>query len=412
MKQVLITINGPGEISAWLTPLSKALKAREPDTRIVVCLLPCVYSSGAERSVLDRLDTIDAAASVRDSLNLILFRKFPQGVRDDVETLVVRLGGDMVLTSWLARRIGAPAFAYVERPNPVLRRFERVFYNGLNPMPEAIGNIRPELLGEMMVDAATAKRGGLNAPNSNSNVIGVFPGSRTYMAEFVLPYFVPAIDMIAAERPNLRFLMARSDYVTDDWLRDFPAPPEDRDWQAGAVTFHQADEDQWFETDAGTRIDIRPNPDVFQQAKVALTVPGTNTGEMAAAGIPMVTVLPTYRYVAENVPLRGIGGHLGGLPVVGPKLKVLAAKAVLRNRGLLSQANRRAGRVVVPELVGENLHSDIKRDLLALLDDTTGKTAAEIQSIMGKPGSADRFANEILSFLGQKTASAPGAAEA
>ena len=401
MKQVLITINGPGEISAWLTPLSKAIKARDPETRIFVCLLPCVYSSGSERSVLDGLASVDAAASVADSLKLIAFKTYPEGLLPDADTLVVRLGGDMVLSSWLARRIKAPAFAYVERPNPVLRRFDRVFHNGLNPMPDQIGGTATEFLGEMMVDAASAKRGGLDAPDMGSNVIGVFPGSRAYMSEFMLPYFAPAIDRVTAERPDVRWLMARSDYVTDDWLRRFPDPPEDRHWLAAPVRFHEESGEQWFETQAGTRIDVRPNAEVFRRMKAALTIPGTNTGEMAAAGIPMVTVLPTYRYVAENVPLRGIGGHFGRLPWIGPKLKVLAANAVLRNRGLLSQANRRAGRIVVPELVGEGLHDDIKTALLTLLDDTTGQTGREIQAIMGQPGTADRFADEILGFFGR-----------
>lgn len=396
MKQVLITINGPGEISAWLTPLSRALKARDPDVRIVVCLLPCVYSSGSEQSVLDGLTTVDASASVKDSLRLIATKTYPQGLFQGAQTILVRLGGDMVLSNWLARRIGVPAYAYTERPNPVLRRFQRIFYNGLHPMPDTIGEVACEFIGEMMVDAAAAKRGGLDAPDAANNVVGVFPGSRAYFAEFMLPYFAPAIDALAKGRPGTRFLMARSDFVTDDWLRNFPAPPADRYWTAGALRYHEDKTGPWFETDGSTRIEVLPNADVFRRMKVALTIPGTNTGEMAAAGIPMVTVLPTYRYVAENVPLRGLGGHLTRLPWIGQRLKVFAAAAALRKGGLLSQANRRAGRLVVPELVGQNLHADIATELTTLLDDTTGAIGRDIQKIMGQPGTADRFADEIL----------------
>ena len=396
MKQVLITINGPGEISAWLTPLSRALKARDPAVRIVVCLLPCVYSSGSERKVLDGLETVDAAASVSDSLKLIAFRRYPDGLIRDADTLVVRLGGDMVLSAWLARRIGAPAYAYTERPNPVLRQFKRIFYNGLHSMPDEIGGVSTEFLGEMMVDASAAKRGGLDAPDADSKVVGIFPGSRAYMTEFLLPYYAPAIDAIAASRPDIKFLMARSDYVTDDWLRSFPSPPLDRHWTAGAVRFVEDSSSQWFETEAGTRIDVRPNGEVFRKMKAALTIPGTNTGEMAAAGIPMVTVLPTYRYVAEQVPLRGIAGHVARIPWLGMKLKTMAAQAALNTTGLLSQANRRAGKRIVPELVGQDLHADIAKELLGLMDDTTGEVSLEIQKVMGQPGAAERFSQEIL----------------
>lgn len=406
MKQVLITINGPGEISAWLRPLAAAIKTRAPDVRIFVCLLPCVYSSGSEKSVLDGIEDVDGAASVGDSMKLILRRKFPAGLDPDGDTLVVRLGGDMVLSSWLARRIGAPAFAYTERPNPVLKRFDRIFYTGLNPMPDKIGTRATEYIGEMMVDSAAAKRGGLAAPEADANVIGVFPGSRSYMAEFMLPYFAPAIDRVAAARPDVRWLMARSDFVTDDWLRNFPAPPETRDWTASALSFHEDGDAQWFETAAGTRIDVCPNRLVFRQMKAALTIPGTNTGEMAAAGIPMVTVLPTYRYVAENVPLRGISGHVSRLPWIGMKLKIMATEAVLRNPGYLSQANRRADRYIVPEIIGQNLHDQIAEALKVQLDDTDGSTGREIQSIMGEPGTADRFADQIVAHFGARAVAA------
>ncbi|MEL7460344.1 MAG: hypothetical protein AAFX45_12635 [Pseudomonadota bacterium] len=406
MKQVVITINGPGEISAWLRPLAAAIKAGDPDVRIFVCLLPCVYSSGSEKAVLDAIAHVDAAASVGDSLKLIAFRTFPAGLDADADTLVVRLGGDMVLSSWLARRIKAPAFGYTERPNPVLKRFDRIFYTGLNPMPDTIGGRATEYLGEMMVDAAFAKRGGLEAPDVDAKVIGVFPGSRSYMAEFMLPYYAPAIDMVAADRPDVRWLMARSDFVTDDWLRAFPAPPDTRNWTAGPVTFHEEAGAQWFTTPAGTKVEVRPNAEVFRQMKAALTIPGTNTGEMAAAGIPMVTVLPTYRYVAEHVPLRGLSGHVSRLPWIGMKLKIMATQAVLRNPGFLSQANRRAGRFIVPELIGQNLHGDIAQALKDQLDDTEGATGREIQSIMGAPGTADRFADEVIAHFQAHAAAA------
>lgn len=395
MKQVLITVNGPGEISAWLTPLSRAIKARNPDIRIVAMLLPCVYSSGAERRVLEGLDSVDATASVRDSLKLIAFKTMPEGIDQTAETLVVRLGGDMVLSSWLARRIGAPAFAYTERPNPVLKRFQRIFDTGVMAMPTHIGNVPVEHIGEMMVDASAARRGGLDAPTADQNTVGLFPGSRNYMAEFSLPYWVPAIDAIAAERPGFKFMFARSDYSTDAWLKGFPPPPEARDWQAGAVTYQEDEAGPWFKTPAGTRIDIRPNAEVFRTMKAALSVPGTNTGEMAAAGIPTVTILPTYRYVAENVPLRGIGGLVTGVPVIGPRLKVMAAKAALKSQTYYSQANRRADRLVVPDLVGENLHDDIKTELIRLMEDD-GAISADLQSVMGAPGAANRFADAVV----------------
>lgn len=400
MKQVVITINGPGEISAWATPLTRALKAQDPDLHIVVCLLPCAFASGSELKVLNGLGSVDSAVPVRDSLKLIALGKTPVGLQRGVDTLLVHLGGDITLSSLMAKRLRAPAFAYVERATTSLKQFKRIFHNGLYDIDKKIGQREVEFIGEMMVDAAAAKRGGLDAPDATSNVIGVFPGSRAYMTEFLLPYFALALDRVAAARPDARFWMARSDYVTDDWLRAFPAPPETRDWQAAAVTFHEGEDGaRWFETDAGTRIELRPNAEVFRSMKAALTIPGTNTGEMAAAGIPMVTVLPTYDYVAATAPLPGLAGHIGRIPWLGRKIKIYAARAVLRQERILSQANQRAGRVIVPEVVGRHVHDQIAAELIGLLDDTEGALGREIQSIMGAPGTADRFASEIVAHF-------------
>ena len=66
----------------------------------------------------------------------------------------------------------------------------------------------------------------------------------------------------------------------------------------------------------------------------------------------MVVVLPTY--IGHIVPLPGLAGHLGRLPGVGRALKTALGYRMLRGLPLLAQPNRRTGRMIVPELVGDD----------------------------------------------------------
>jgi len=406
MKQIIITVNGPGEISAWLTPLSRAIKAASPETRVLACLMPCVFSSGAERAVVERIETVDAVAGVAESFGLIFRKRFPPGFEPGADTLVLHLGGELLLSHLLARRLGAPAFAYVEHPAPILKRFERVFYNGLNPMPEKIGSRRTEPMGEMMVDAALAKLGTGGRAAREPKTVAIFAGSRDYMAAFLLPYFAEAADRIAAARPDISFVLPKSDYIADAWYRDFPAPEANRDWKASAVTHRAEGGAEWFETAAGTRIEAVSNGEVLGRATVALTLPGTNTGELGAAGIPMVTIVPTYRHCAEAVPLPGLAGHVTRIPLIGNEIKAFAAGLVLKKERILSIPGRRTGRAITPELIGRDLHDAICREVIALVDDTGGAAEA-VREAMGPPGAADRLAGEILARLGAAPQGAP-----
>src|SRR5690554_7637254 len=69
-----------------------------------------------------------------------------------------------------------------------------------------------------------------------------------------------------------------------------------------------------------TAVAVQGRPyDVMGAADMALTVPGSNTAEMAAAGLPMVVVLPMN--LVEKIPLPGAAQYAERLPLVGKRLK-------------------------------------------------------------------------------------------
>jgi lipid-A-disaccharide synthase len=254
------------------------------------------------------------------------------------------------------------------------------------------------LIGELMVDAAALRRAGVARPPDSRPRIGLFPGSREYMVEFLLPYFAVTVDAVSARHPEVDWLMARADFVRMDFLRQLAPPPEPRHWPAATLRFGEAGPDTWLETPAGNRIRILPGREVLALADLALTIPGTNTGEIAASGTPMVVILPTYR--GDEVPLPGLAGHLGRLPLIGKALKTLFGYRLLNSLPLLAQPNRRAGRMIVPELIGTDLHPRISSEIEQILTTDTTALREKIRQAMGRPGASDRLAGEIGAFFG------------
>jgi len=395
--QLVIAVNGPGEVSGWLTPLATEIKARYPDLSIFVCLLPCVFSTGQEAEVIKSLGTVDGVLSVRGTWGFILTGRRPPGMAQGGPHLVFHLGGDFAMTRAIAWRLSAPIYAYCESRLPVSGRVRKVFYTGLLHRPEDASQI----VGEMMVDAAEMRRAKAPARTPGRRVAALFPGSRDYMVGPLLPYFAAIVDRLAPRHPDVDWIVARSDYISLDFLRALPEPPAEAPWPFSRLTLHEKAGQIWFTTQKGTRLGIAPGREVVALADVALTIPGTNTGEIAAFGTPMVVAIPTYR--DEIIPMPGLLGHIARIPWLGPMIRRRAAAAFVASVQHLALPNRRAGRRVVPEFMGRGIDGQITQALDDYLSQDTSAISAEIRAAMGQSGAAVRLAEEIGRHFGLNT---------
>jgi lipid-A-disaccharide synthase len=394
--QVVFTVNGPGEISAWLWPVSHALRRIAPWLRLHACLLPCVFSSGAEAAVAERLGTLDGVSAVAESMALVRRGRRPTGLGVG-RTLVVHLGGEVMLTRILGWRLSAPLWAYAEAPFAGMRAFERVWFSGLNPLPRHLED-PGRLIGDLMVDAAALRRA--QAPPRSTGtgpLLGLFPGSRDYAVRPLLPYYAWFVDRLAERIPSLAAAVARADFVPEAVLAAIPAPPPDAPWPHSGLRLVGGGGERWLLTAGGRRIEVLTNAAVLARADAALTIPGTNTGEIAAAGIPMAVVAPLY--LSEQVPLPGLAGHLGRVPGLGPALKRALLRRQLARMPFLALPNRRAGRMIVPEFVGTDLHAGLLAALERLLAGDTAAMRADLRAAMGPPGAAARLAAAIAAHF-------------
>ena len=228
-------------------------------------------------------------------------------------------------------------------------------------------------------------------------LIGLYPGSRDYLVKYTLPFMSVAADLVSKAAPQIRWAVARADFLPMDFLRDLPDVNDGRPLEGQNMRFEDGPEGPALVTTAGTRIEIRANADVLPDISMGLTIPGTNTAELAILGVPIVLILPTVW--AETSPLPGIGGHLSHIPFVGRYLKRAAAHLYLRRLKFLAHPNRRANRMVVPELVGPIRASEVAEAVLKLASQDLEPIAKDLQEIMGKTGATARFLAELRPYL-------------
>lgn len=402
--QIVFTVNGPGEISGWLFPLTRILRDRMPEARITVCLLPCVFSSGAEVDVVGRLDTVDEVLSVSESLALITLGRGAAELRKNGPLLVFHLGGEPALSLALGARLGCEVHGYVERPPTLNRGFRKLYYSGLETLPEAVEDRAAGIVGELMVDAVRLRR--IAAPKASPGRVqlGIFPGSRAFMVDPAIPFFAALVDKCAPRWPHVDWVIARSDHIALDHLKQLSEIRGEHDYPTSSVSFHDGPEGPYFVTEAGNRIDIRHGLEVVASADYAISFPGTVTGELGASGVPMVVMMPTDH--DSDIPLPGLAGHIGRIPWIGPRIKRMIGYRMLKDLPLLALPNRRAGRELVPELVGRAQMDDIIAALAGLIENDTSKLKQQLRAVMGHPGAAETLANEIAAYFASRQANA------
>lgn len=397
--QVVVTVNGPGEVACWLYPLAHELKRRIPGVRICVAVVPCVFSSGAEADVLKTLSYVDAYCTIEETMKFIKWNKLPKGFRKKAPGFMLHLGGDSMFTIMLAKRLGIPATAYVERPLAFQFLFDRVFYSGFEKIDGLKEDQRHRIVGEMMVDAAHLRCPDRSAASKGRPLVGLYPSSRMYLTKYVLPYYAAAAEKVAKVMPEVDWVISKSDFVDRDFLRNLPDVDDGRPLEGVNLEWKREGDREYMVTPHGLTMEVLSPAEVAPRVNLALTVPGSNTAELATLGVPMILTLPTYKH--EIAPLPGIAGHLGRLPVIGWRMKRFLAKQVLKRMKFLSHPNRRAERMVIPELVGELDAQDLADAIEGVLKSDTTPLQKELQAIMGPPGATSRLVSDLVEFLSE-----------
>lgn len=390
---VVITVNGPGEVSSWLLPLATELKRQISDVEICVALMPCVFSTGAELDVIQQLGCVDRVCTVRETLALAVFGKKPPGFRKGARGFVMHLGGEAWISLAVSKWLRLPCHAYVESPFPIQSFFDRIFFTNFHSVPVTKMGSRGSMVGEMMVDASRLRCPERPPRRDGKITIGLYPGSRAVIAKFTLPFLAVVAERIAREREGYDFVIAKADFLSLDFLKSIPSIDDGRPLEATHLRYTEADGTSSLVTDGGLALPIVSPREAVGRIDLAVTIPGTNTAEMASLGIPMVVFVPTWW--ADIAPLPGLAGHVGRIPLVGKWIKRLGALLYLRNLKFTAHPNRRTNRPVVPEVIGHITSTDVTQAIFGVVDRGLAPLEAELRAIMGEPGATRRLVDAL-----------------
>ena len=350
--ELILAGNGPGELSGWIAPVARAARRALPDLRLTLALSPSQFAGGRELQVVQTWNLFDRILEPRTCLRVAAgLEALPVA---ETATLI-HLGGDLWLSGRLASRVHRPACALVETTLVARRHqmFSRLFAvsTGVAADLTASGVPREKIImtGDPRVDAIseTILPGLTSAPGTSAiPTISILASSRDRIFTIAALYFLRAGAALRSQSGAVRFKMIVSPYVSPSvWMgaREDAArrwPGLDVEWVTG-----------------------EPWPAVAA-SDLVVTIPGTNTLELAILGVPFVVVLDT-----DLVTVAPVEGVLEWV-TRAPGLRRLRRALLLRRLSQLRFAalpNIRAGREIVPELIGRWTPEELAKQIAALL---------------------------------------------
>jgi hypothetical protein len=389
--ELILLVNGPGELYTWARPLIKELRLLEPNARIVLGLLPCPFATGYERGIAETLP-IDALASVAECLEFIAGGRKPKAFSGS-KGLVIGLGGDVSFPGRIGSRLGYVAWRY---------SFESYWHNGLEKLlvhdaktlQKALKNpqAKAENIGNLVADTLSLE------PNQTrqENSVLLVPGSRGFQVTHLLSYFAAVAEKI----PNATFHVARSSLIDDATWAVALSGAKTHDFGGVALRL----EGNFAISPNGTRLEIHHENKRYELMKgctVAITSPGTNTLELGIAGIPTVICMPLQKM--ELIPIENPLRYFEYLPLIGKPIKRALVLAFLSRFKFVALPNMMTDELIQPELRGNITVQEVADVVNHLIQSPSERQriTMRLEATMPKAGAAKNLAKQILERVRQ-----------
>ncbi len=383
LDEILLLTNGPGELSTWVPPVLQRLRQAVPQARIELFLIRDQFAAGTEQNKAKELE-LDAISSLAGLLRRIAERK-PKG-----KGLVLMLGGNPAQAVALGKALGYPAFAYSFDPKswrPNLsgllldseRTRQAALARGANPE-------RTKAVGNLVVDALGDTRSVASSP---ADVL-LFPSSRPFLARHLLGFMLGAAEAMNQAQPGLRFAWIKSRLLPEAVVEEALLALNVKDIGGVSATRNGST----LLTEGGLELAILDESERYaamRGAKVAITIPGTNTLELALARLPAVVLLPLHK--PELIPLEGILHWLFMLPG-GGGLKQNFVRRYIEGLPQLALPNQWLNERIFPELRGIFDPQTVAQTALELIP-RKAEIAAKLERLEAEPG-ADRLVEYVL----------------
>lgn len=401
--RVYLTTNSPGEVATWVRPvvdeLDRVGRAYGEEIEVYVFVTPCRYASGTEAEVIRPWPRVARVFSTRETAKFAVLGIRPQGFAHEGRGVLLFLGGEMKLAAWLKRRLGVPGAVYTEGFVNTAKAFQRVYVPHGAAKARAMRHGATErqlrVVGNLMVDSVQGERLSkeearrLLGLTGDGPVVAVFPGSREFEWRILVPFFMAVLGQLRERLPGLVGVVALSPFAAElQRAYGLQLAP------GGSAVVN-------LEGQPVVAVSHRSSV-AIQAADLVLTLPGSNTMEIAALQRPMVVALPLYR--PEEIPLDGLAGMAGRIPLIGRPLKRYLVLQYGKRVPFAALPNKLAGRYIAPELRGESLQpwevTTVAYELL-MNHDLRERVALELHSAVGGGGAARALVADLLSLAAE-----------
>ncbi|MEW5981247.1 MAG: hypothetical protein AB1806_02630 [Acidobacteriota bacterium] len=387
-----VTVNSPGEVSGWLLPLVDELKCADISGHVTAVLTPCAFAGGLERTVLERTTGIDEVTALGPHLRaLVRDRWLSRRTAPPGRHIVLHLGGDRVYSLLIARLRGAPAWAY-GTSSARWRSFAHLLVPDARTRSKLLARGVPadriSIVGQLVVDSVPAAGDSLGLDPTlgldpaHDDIVSLLAGSRPYELDFMLPFYAAVVDELAERMPRVRCVLPWSGFV--------PRADIERALAGSGAAWRESAGTATLVTPAGVSVPVieKDRYAAMRASRMAVSLPGTITLQLAALGVPTIVAVPLNR--AETIVVEGPLNWLS--PRWGPSRALKRALLFRLNDRLkyVALPNIIADEAIVPELRVEMTPHDLSEAIVRLLgdEDARARMSARLVEAAGPRGAA------------------------
>ena len=411
---VVFISNGPGELLTWVKPVAEELhhaiemrpKASQSSIDLRLVLVPCPNATNTEKSVAQKWNLFENISSANQFWKLIINpKKYGFWPSDG---LVVFLGGDQFWSVLLAARLGYKNITYAEWEARWPYWNDKIAAMSLkvrNRIPKKYKN-RCTIIGDLMADLPKFADDKDKLPSGKW--IAIMPGSKKAKLCVGVPFLLEVADRLKEKLPEYNFLLPIAPTTNMNEILNFSSPKNiiSKQYKSKIVNTKILDKSNNLSiltTIQGTKVYLReefPSHIQLSQCELALTTVGANTAELGALGVPMIVIVPT-QHLKVMQAWDGFFGIIARLPGLNWFLGLLLSAWRLRKRGFLSWPNIAAGRLIVPERIGNITPEEIANEAADWLNSPKRLKGQkeDLKLLRGETGAVKSLVQEIINLI-------------
>jgi lipid A disaccharide synthetase len=412
---LIILSNAPGEVTTWVRPVVRSLRAKLGDdrsrVRISVIMSPCPNASGRETQILSTYSEIDRVQSAAHFTNFLVWGKTADNWDWREKGVVIFLGGDQFFPVIIGKRLGYRTVVYAEW----VARWQGSIDRFAVMNEQVIEKVKLQyidkftVVGDLMVESQSSLDPNAIKSENNDMTIGLLVGSKVAKLGMGLPLMLAIAEYIQAKYPQVKFIVPLAPTIDLATIAKYGDPLNNPAIAMvnGSSSMLKEDESGFYlQTPQGLKVTVHtefPAYDLLTQCTLCLTTIGANTAELGALGVPMIVILPMQQLDA----MRAWDGSLGvlvNLPLIGSPIAKLVNTIAFRmlNDRKLAWPNIWANqREIVPELIGyldAKTVADFTIDYLEHPEKLT-TMKDQLRQVRGAAGAADKLATIVATLI-------------